>query len=514
MVIQDLMAGFDAISSLDGEDFITSDEAFASPPYFNSLPSPSFLLPEHFINNPPANSYASFAFSSSFLRVPNCVPISLPRFSSEITMQSPVTSPNPVAEMQLGVNSYDEFQFPVDVLMLDELGVRNIQPSNFDPLNNSSGIIEGEEKESDDDVSKFIVEWLKRNNDIISLEDLRSIRLKKSTIECVVRRLGPGPHGRMQLVQVILAWVQNHHLKKKKQRLLEPHQSDVIAWGNPLSLFNQGCSTNSGVVNSDPFHTGIQPIQCCSAPINPLYYQEENMASVSSAKREAQEKRMARKRRMASLRQSRALAQSGPTVQCVSVEQGKIDSGNWAFWSTEAVNSHKGMELTDPGLLSGGSSSNSQTRQTMHAASGDSGTVRQQDLKFHDMNLKFLLQKVLKRSDVGSIGRIVIPKKEAEIHLPVLESKDGITIPMEDIRTSQVWEIRYRFWPNNKSRMYVLENTGNFIHSNGLDEGDLIVIYSDLKFGKYMIKGVKIRKLQAKQGTAKGKRGDRICAPI
>lgn len=246
------MAGFDAISSLDGEDFITSDEAFASPPYFNSLPSPSFLLPENFINNPPANSYASFAFSSSFLRVPNCVPISLPRFSSEITMQSPITFPNPVAEMQLGVNSYDEFQFLVDVLMLDEPGVRNIQPSNFDPLNSNSGIIEGEEKESDDDVSKFILEWLKRNNDVISLEDLRSIRLKKSTIESAVRRLGPGPHGRMQLVQVILAWVQNHHLKKKKQRLLEPHQSEVIAWGNALPLFNQVsflCKINYGLRN-------------------------------------------------------------------------------------------------------------------------------------------------------------------------------------------------------------------------------------------------------------------------
>ncbi|KAF3341862.1 B3 domain-containing protein VP1-like protein [Carex littledalei] len=437
--------GFDAISSLDGEDFSISDEAFASSPYFNSLSSPSFLLPENFINTPPANSYASFAFSSSFLRVPNCVPRSLPRFSSEITMQSPVSFPNPVAEMQLGVNSFDDFQFPVDVLMLDEPGVRTIQPSNFDPSNNSSGIIEGEEKESDDDVTKFILEWLKRNEDVISLEDLRSICLKKSTIEWAERHLGLGPHGRMQLVQVILAWVQNHHLKKKKQRLLEPHQSDVIAWGNPLPLSNQGCSTNSGVVNSDPFHTGLQPIQYCSAPINPLYHQEENMASVSSAKREAQEKRMARKRRMASLRQSRALAQSCPTVQCVSVEQGKINSGNCAFWTTEAVNSHKGMELTDLDLLSGGSSSNSQTRQTIHAAwSGDSGTVRQQDLKFHDMNLKFVLQKVLKRSDVGSIGRIVIPKKEAEIHLPELDSKDGMIILMEDIRTSHVWEIRYR----------------------------------------------------------------------
>nr|GFC65945.1 B3 domain-containing transcription factor ABI3-like isoform X1 [Tanacetum cinerariifolium] len=76
--------------------------------------------------------------------------------------------------------------------------------------------------------------------------------------------------------------------------------------------------------------------------------------------------------------------------------------------------------------------------------------------------LKFLLQKVLKQSDVGSLGRIVLPKKEAESHLPDLESRDGISIAMEDIGTSQVWNMRYslRFWPNNKSRMYLLENTG------------------------------------------------------
>ncbi|KAF3341858.1 B3 domain-containing protein VP1 [Carex littledalei] len=236
-VIQDLIAGFDAISSLDGEDFSISDEAFASSPYFNSLSSPSFLLPENFINTPPANSYASFAFSSSFLRVPNCVPSSLPQCSYEMTMQSQVSNPNPVAEMQLGVNSSEEF--PVDVLMMHESGERTIQPSNFDPSNNSSGIIEGEEKESDDDVAKFILEWLKKNEDAISPEDLRSIRLKKSTIECAERCLGSGPRGRLQLVQLILAWVQNHHLKKKKQRLQEPDQANVIAWGNPLPLSNQ-----------------------------------------------------------------------------------------------------------------------------------------------------------------------------------------------------------------------------------------------------------------------------------
>ncbi|KAH7864348.1 hypothetical protein Vadar_028593 [Vaccinium darrowii] len=130
-----------------------------------------------------------------------------------------------------------------------------------------------------------------------------------------------------------------------------------------------------------------------------------------------------------------------------------------------------------------------------------------------EKNLKFLLQKVLKQSDVGNLGRIVLPKKEAETHLPELEARDGISIAMEDIGTSQVWNMRYRFWPNNKSRMYLLENTGDFVRANGLQEGDFIVIYSDVKCGKYMIRGVKVRqpapKSEAKK-PAKSHRSSRM----
>ncbi|KAI3720997.1 hypothetical protein L2E82_31998 [Cichorium intybus] len=58
-------------------------------------------------------------------------------------------------------------------------------------------------------------------------------------------------------------------------------------------------------------------------------------------------------------------------------------------------------------------------------------------------------------------------QKEAESHLPDLELRDGISIAMEDIETSQVWTMRYRFWPNNKSRMYLLENTAEELRSSG-----------------------------------------------
>lgn len=149
----------------------------------------------------------------------------------------------------------------------------------------------------------------------------------------------------------------------------------------------QDCSTYSGFVTGQLFKNELQPTQYSAAPIDPLYYQEQNMTSMSLAAREAQEKRMVRKRKMVLLKQSRALGQSGTTVQHGSVEEGKDDTGNWTFWSSLAMNSQRGMGLMEPSLLSGGSSSSSQIMQTMYRSSqhvssvlwsGNSATVRRQ----------------------------------------------------------------------------------------------------------------------------------------
>ncbi|EFJ18136.1 hypothetical protein SELMODRAFT_451614 [Selaginella moellendorffii] len=106
-------------------------------------------------------------------------------------------------------------------------------------------------------------------------------------------------------------------------------------------------------------------------------------------------------------------------------------------------------------------------------------------------NLKFLLQKQLKPSDVGNLGRIVLPKKEAESRLPYLSAREGMTLAMEDMTSKRTWNLRYRFWPNNKSRMYLLENTGEFIRSHKLCEGDYLLLYKDSRNGKYVIYGKK-----------------------
>ncbi|EPS62827.1 hypothetical protein M569_11961, partial [Genlisea aurea] len=76
--------------------------------------------------------------------------------------------------------------------------------------------------------------------------------------------------------------------------------------------------------------------------------------------------------------------------------------------------------------------------------------------------LCYLFKKQLKNSDVSALRRMVLPKKEAEAHLPFLDIKEGIHISMLDMDGIHHWTFKYRFWPNNSSRMYVLESTGTY----------------------------------------------------
>ncbi|CAH9138767.1 unnamed protein product [Cuscuta epithymum] len=75
--------------------------------------------------------------------------------------------------------------------------------------------------------------------------------------------------------------------------------------------------------------------------------------------------------------------------------------------------------------------------------------------------------------------------------VPRLDSRLGISIPMEDMCISCVWDFKFRFWQNDRSKMYVLENTGEFVRTNELQEGDFVFIYADTISGKYLIRGVK-----------------------
>ncbi|CAL5370325.1 unnamed protein product [Camellia sinensis] len=105
--------------------------------------------------------------------------------------------------------------------------------------------------------------------------------------------------------------------------------------------------------------------------------------------------------------------------------------------------------------------------------------------------LRFLFQKELQTSDVGSLRRMIVPKKAAEDYLPILKEKEAFVISMDDMDGLHAWSFKFRYWPNNSSRMYVLENTGEFVNTHGLKQGDYMMLYQDYENRNYVIRARK-----------------------
>ncbi|XP_052171143.1 B3 domain-containing transcription factor ABI3 [Diospyros lotus] len=463
-----------------------------------------------------------------------------------------------------------------------------LQQCNHDLQENDNG---GQGQRPLDELGAMFFEWLKSNKEYISAEDVRSIKLKRATIESASNRLGSSKEGKMQLLKLILEWVEQYQLQKKRQReeaspfpsqCQEPYQnqnpnpntsiftpspwmpppptpyaadpaaiiaapvafqsmagyvSDPYAGSTPVPL-NQ--TINGHPVYHTEFHQVVDspswpygmalqyspfPQNNCSAPPampHPhafagygnqypySYYQGINGEKLermgSSATKEARKKRMARQKRLLPHHRphnhhNHQNRLHNPNAIGLRSENCTAAAANWEHWrpATTALASNSALPMM-PASADAHQPRTTEDRQPKH---GQKNQLRQQLADQRqgwksEKNLKFLLQKVLKQSDVGSLGRIVLPKKEAETHLPELDARDGIPIAIEDIGTSRVWNMRYRFWPNNKSRMYLLENTGDFVRANRLQEGDFIVIYSDVKSGKYLIRGVRVRQQGSK----------------
>ncbi|WVZ07135.1 hypothetical protein V8G54_020481 [Vigna mungo] len=145
----------------------------------------------------------------------------------------------------------------------------------------------------------------------------------------------------------------------------------------------------------------------------------------------------------------------------------------------------------DPNLASSTPSASSLVPPSSLQSVKPSTTLRLAAREIDHTNLRFLFKKELKNSDVNSLRRMVLPKKAAESFLPALESKEGILLNMDDKDGTHAWSFKYRFWPNNNSRMYVLENTGDFVRTHGLRFGDTIMIYQDIENNNYVIQARK-----------------------
>ncbi|XP_022732167.1 B3 domain-containing transcription repressor VAL1-like isoform X2 [Durio zibethinus] len=84
-----------------------------------------------------------------------------------------------------------------------------------------------------------------------------------------------------------------------------------------------------------------------------------------------------------------------------------------------------------------------------------------------------LFEKVLSASDAGRIGRLVLPKACAEAYFPPISQSEGLPLKIQDVNGKE-WTFQFRFWPNNNSRMYVLEGVTPCIQSMQLRAGDTV----------------------------------------
>ncbi|OEL27098.1 B3 domain-containing protein [Dichanthelium oligosanthes] len=84
-----------------------------------------------------------------------------------------------------------------------------------------------------------------------------------------------------------------------------------------------------------------------------------------------------------------------------------------------------------------------------------------------------LFEKMLSASDAGRIGRLVLPKKCAEAYFPPISQPEGLPLKVQDA-SGKEWIFQFRFWPNNNSRMYVLEGVTPCIQSMQLQAGDTV----------------------------------------
>nr|XP_017235147.1 PREDICTED: B3 domain-containing protein Os07g0563300-like isoform X3 [Daucus carota subsp. sativus] len=102
------------------------------------------------------------------------------------------------------------------------------------------------------------------------------------------------------------------------------------------------------------------------------------------------------------------------------------------------------------------------TNQELQAISGHPRTA-----------VTFLFEKTLSASDAGRMSRLVLPKKCAEAYLPEISNPEGIPLMMKDMKGNE-WMFHFRFWPNNNSRMYLLEGVTPCIQSMQLVAGDTV----------------------------------------
>uniref|UniRef100_A0A1D1YYL3 B3 domain-containing protein Os07g0563300 n=1 Tax=Anthurium amnicola TaxID=1678845 RepID=A0A1D1YYL3_9ARAE len=136
------------------------------------------------------------------------------------------------------------------------------------------------------------------------------------------------------------------------------------------------------------------------------------------------------------------------------------------------------------------------TDQELQQISGDSNSV-----------ITPLFEKMLSASDAGRIGRLVLPKKCAEAYFPAISQPEGLPLKVQDVKGKE-WVFQFRFWPNNNSRMYVLEGVTPCIQSMKLQAGDIVTFSRMDPEGKLVMGFRKASNVSSEQDIKGAKSGN------
>ncbi|CAM6084217.1 unnamed protein product [Calypogeia fissa] len=112
-----------------------------------------------------------------------------------------------------------------------------------------------------------------------------------------------------------------------------------------------------------------------------------------------------------------------------------------------------------------------------------------------------VIRKMLNKNDCKtgsrSVGVILLKKKRAEQHFPALENEEGFWMVFSDWMTNRDWQMKLKFTPHAKGRVYRLSYTGEFCKLHHLQQDDwLDILKSDGPDVRYALRAWKSDELR------------------